>query len=63
MNKLKGGDSRGTYAPTSGKTYEDIEMNEGITEHTDNRVDDFIIESDEEDAHDENQTNKQLVSK
>lgn len=63
FNKLKGGDSRGTYAPTSGKAFEDIEMNEGITEHTDRRVDDFIIESDEEDAHDENQINKQLVSK
>lgn len=49
LNKLKGGDGRGTYAQAPSKLYEDIEMNEGVVNHTDNEIDNFIIESDQED--------------
>mmetsp|Transcript_8947 Transcript_8947/g.11174 ORF Transcript_8947/g.11174 Transcript_8947/m.11174 type:complete len:684 (-) Transcript_8947:8490-10541(-) len=62
FNKLKGGDNRGAYAPTSGKAYEDIEMSGGVNEHTDNGVENFIIESDEEDVNEDNQNSKQLTS-
>ncbi|KAK6458419.1 carboxypeptidase B-like processing protease [Scheffersomyces xylosifermentans] len=67
LGKLKGGDSRGTYAPAPDSYQEDIELGEGVTEHTntshfedDNAsasADAFLIESeDEEDDLSQHQT-------